>query len=87
MQQQAALHAHSPPERSKGRDRPPQAARSPEVPCVIGERFWEAGGASAEGGSGAELSGASLRHGTAEYARLMHVKVRSPKLHVSPLHV
>lgn len=47
------------------------AARSTSVPCVVGDGglFW--GNASIE-----RLSSRSTRHGTAEYARLMHVKAK-----------
>ena len=51
------------------------AAASESVPCVVGDGLlWDD---SSAGGSGAgELSQNVERHGTAAYARLMHIKAR-----------
>ena len=47
-----------------------EAAESPAVPCVVGDGvFW---GEAAQ----AELERGKLKHGTAAYARLMHLKAR-----------
>lgn len=55
------------------------AAASDSVPCVIGnEVLWQDDARSSSDGapSGGGLSQKSERHGTVEYARLMHIKAR-----------
>lgn len=51
------------------------AATSESVPCVVGDGLlWDA--KSAGGSSAGQLSQGVERHGTAAYARLMHIKAR-----------
>ena len=56
------------------------AASSDSVPCVVGDRvLWDRDGGGGGGGkrsSGRALSQSIERHGTVEYARLMHIKAR-----------
>ena len=54
------------------------AASAPSVPCVVGGGlFWGGGGGGgAAAASQRSLASHATRHGTAEYARLMHVKAQ-----------
>ena len=53
------------------------AAASTSVPCVVGDSvLWDVASDSYERSSGSRLSQGATNHGTAAYARLMHVKAR-----------
>ncbi|KOO25988.1 hypothetical protein Ctob_000257 [Chrysochromulina tobinii] len=53
-----------------------QEARAPSVPCVVGDGLFWGDGVSAAAAASSSLVTHATRHGTAEYARLMHVKAR-----------
>ena len=53
-----------------------QVARAPSVPCVVGDGLFWGDGVSAAAAASSSLVTYATRHGTAEYARLMHVKAR-----------